>query len=248
MFSAKVTWLGHASIRVDADGQVIFFDPWIEGNPRCPIKLKDVRQATAACVTHGHDDHLGDSLKIVKQTGAKLICSPEIGFYADRHGVAYDVGSYPINIGGSWHTDRFVITMVRADHTSEILGEEFKQDKTVIAGSGSAGYVLQFRDGPCIYYAGDTGVFGDMALIRELYAPDVAICPAGGKYNMGYREAAYAAALVQPRVFIPIHYGTFPDQMLDVQRLQAEIAVRAPKVRLMLLEPGQSFEIAGDGR
>ena len=79
------------------------------------------------CVTHVHDDHIGDSLEIVKKTGAKLLCSPEIGFYADKKGIAYDEASYPLNIGGSWRTDDFTITMVWADHTSDILGEEFKK-------------------------------------------------------------------------------------------------------------------------
>jgi L-ascorbate metabolism protein UlaG (beta-lactamase superfamily) len=248
MANAKVTWLGHASVRVEADGMVIFFDPWIEKNPKCPIALKDIRQAAAVCVTHGHDDHIGDSLAIVRQTGARLVCSPEIALYADRHDIGYDVGSYPLNIGGSWQTDAFVITMVAADHTSEILGEEFQKDKTVMPGSGAAGFVLQFADGPGIYYAGDTGVFGDMALIRDLYAPDLAICPAGGKYNMGYREAAYAASLVRPHAFIPIHHGTFPNQILDMKRLESEMKVRAPTVRLIALQPGESFEIGRDQR
>ncbi|MBN1834367.1 MAG: metal-dependent hydrolase, partial [Spirochaetales bacterium] len=166
MSSAKVTWLGHASIQVDAGGQTILFDPWIEKNPKCPIKLKDIREVMAVCVTHGHDDHIGDSLQIVKQTGAKLICSPEIGIYADHKGIRYDVDSYPLNIGGSWETDTFVLTMVVADHTSEILGEEVQRDGTVMPGSGATGYVLRLTDGPSIYFAGDTGVFGDMALIR----------------------------------------------------------------------------------
>jgi len=243
MSMTKVTWLGHASIRVETGGQTIYFDPWIEKNPRCPIKLSDIRRADAVCVTHGHDDHIGDSLRIVKQTGAKLICSPEIGIYADHRGIPYDSGSYPLNIGGSWETEKFLLTMVFAEHSSDILGDEFQKDGTVMPGAGAAGYVLQVAGGPCIYYAGDTGVFGDMAMIRDLYAPDLAICPAGGKYNMGYREAAYAASLIRPRVFIPIHYGTFANQMLEVKRLEAEMKVRAPKVCLVQLQPGESYEI-----
>ncbi|MEJ2170580.1 MAG: metal-dependent hydrolase [Desulfobacterales bacterium] len=245
MDTAKVTWLGHASIQVESNGQTIFFDPWIEKNPKCRLNLKDIRQATAVCVTHGHDDHIGDSFQIVKQTGAKLICSPEIAIYAASKGIKYDEESYPLNIGGSWETDAFIVTMVVADHTSEILGEEFQKDGTVIPGSGATGYVLQLKNGPNIYYSGDTGVFGDMALIRDLYAPDLAVCTVGGKYNMGYREAAYAASLILPEALIPIHHGTFPNQMLDLERLEKEMKVRAPKVRLVRLEPGQSFELGG---
>jgi L-ascorbate metabolism protein UlaG (beta-lactamase superfamily) len=245
---AIVTWLGHASIRVEANDETIFFDPWIEKNPKCNLKLKDIHKATAVCVTHGHDDHIGDSFQIVRQTGAKLICSPEIGIYAAHKGIPYDEGSYPLNIGGSWDTKGFSVTMVVADHTSEILGEEFQKDGTVIPGSGATGYILQIKGGPGIYYSGDTGVFGDMALIRDLYAPDLAICPVGGKYNMGYREAAYAASLILPEVMIPVHYGTFPNQMLDLDRLEAEMKVRAPKVRLVRLQPGESFEIGGQAK
>ena len=245
MGKAKVIWLGHASIQVESNGHTIFFDPWIENNPKCSLKLEDIDKATAVCVTHGHDDHIGDSLQIVKQTKAKLICSPEIAVYANHRGIRYDEDSYPLNFGGSWVTDAFTITMVVADHTSEIFGDEFQKDGTVVPGAGAAGYVLSLADGPIIYYSGDTGVFGDMAIIRDLYAPDLAICTVGGKYNMGYREAAYAASLLLPEAFIPIHHGTFPNQMLDLNQLETEMKVRAPKVRLVRLEPGESFEIGG---
>jgi L-ascorbate metabolism protein UlaG (beta-lactamase superfamily) len=240
---AKVTWLGHASILVEAGRHRIFFDPWIAENPKCEMKLEDIKEATAICVTHGHNDHIGDSFQIVKQTGAKLICSPEIGFYAAKKGISYDEGSYPLNIGGSWRTEDFTVTMVNADHTSDILGEEFEADGTVIPGSGSSGYVLELRDGPCIYYTGDTGVFLDMAVIRELYAPDLAVCTSGGKYNMGYRETAYAAALISPTYLIPVHHGTFADQELDMEELRTAMRVRTPKVRLVTLAPGESFEL-----
>lgn len=243
MSRARITWLGHASSRVEANGQTIYFDPWIETNPKCSMKLSDIREATVVCVTHGHDDHIGDALQIVKQTGAKLVCSPEIAIYAGQKGIPYDKGSHPLNIGGSWDAGQFTITMVVAFHTSDILGEEFQRDGTVVPGSGSAGYVLTLADGPTIYYTGDTGVFGDMALIRDLYAPDLAICTVGGKYNMGYREAAYAASLILPDELIAVHHGTFDDQMLDYDLLEAEMKTRAPKVRLVRLQPGDSHEM-----
>ena len=238
-----ITWLGHASIEITFDGRSILFDPWIEGNPKCTKSISDLKNVEAACVTHGHDDHLGDSIEIVKKTGAKLICSPEIAIYADKRGVGYDTGSYPLNIGGSWDTGDYRITMVNALHTSDILGDEFKKDGTVMPGSGCSGYILKFADGPCIYFAGDTGVFLDMGLIRDLYSPDFAICPVGGKYNMGYREAAYSASLIGARYFLPIHHGTFDNQMLDFSDLEKEMQVRAPQVRLLKLKPSESFTL-----
>ena len=246
MSNADITWLGHASIKVEFAEHVVFFDPWIEGNPKCELSLDQITAADVVCVTHGHIDHLGDSLAIARRTGAKLICSPEIAYYADKKGLTYDEASYPLNIGGSWRQDDFTITMVHADHTSDIMGEEFEEDGTIVAGSGCCGYVLDVTGGPCIYYSGDTGVFGDMAIIRDLYRPLAAIMGVGGKYNMGHREAAYAASLVLPEYLIPVHHGTFPDQMLDTGRFASELKVRAPGVKLVSIQPGESFECPSD--
>ncbi|MBN1676225.1 MAG: metal-dependent hydrolase [Kiritimatiellae bacterium] len=246
MNRATITWLGHASVRVESGGQIFYFDPWLDANPACTLKLDEVTKADVVCVTHGHGDHLGDSVPIAKRTGARLVTLPEIAHYLEAKGLEYDSDTHPLHIGGSWRTDAWTLTMVDARHASDILGEEFQRDHAkIMPGSGCCGFVLALNDGPCIYYSGDTGVFGDMAIIRELYGPDVAILSAGGKYNMGARETAYAAGLLQPERLLPIHHGTFPDQMLDADELARELAVRAPKVEWVRLAPGESLECGG---
>ena len=101
MSKTKIFWLGHASIKIEGGGKTVFFDPWVQDNPVCTTKLNQIKKADAICVTHGHIDHIGDSLALVKSTGAPLICSPEIGMYAEKFGgIKYDEGSIPLNIGG----------------------------------------------------------------------------------------------------------------------------------------------------
>jgi len=237
----KTTWLGHASVKVEFNGRVVYFDPWLDDNPAASLKVAEVEKADAVCPTHGHIDHLGDSFALVRRTGATLICSPELGFYADSKGLKEGVEVYALNTGGSWQGQGYTITMVNAVHTSEIMGEGWLEGP-IQPGSGAVGFILAVDQGPTVYFSGDTGVMADMALIRDLYRPDLAILTAGGKYNMGYREAAYAASLIWPRYVIPTHYGTFPDQSLDLDRLEAEMKVRAPGVELIRLKPDESFE------
>ncbi|MBA7716363.1 MAG: metal-dependent hydrolase [Anaerolineales bacterium] len=241
MIKAKVVWLGHASASVEFNDKIIYFDPWLDDNPACSIKRSDVKKATAICTTHGHIDHLGDSFELARRTGAKLICTPELGFYADSKGLKEGQEAYALNTGGSWWSDGFTITMVPASHTSEIMGEGWIEGP-IQPGSGAIGFILDIDEGATIYFSGDTGVSAEMPIIRDLYRPNVAIMTVGGKYNMGYREAAYAASLIWPEYLIPTHYGTFDDQQLDLDQLEAEMKIRAPGVKLVRLKPGESFE------
>jgi len=235
-----VTWLGHASVSVEFNDDIIYFDPWFDDNPVCSINRADVTKATAVCTSHGHIDHLGDSFALVQQTGAKLICTPELGFYAESKGLREGQEVYGLNTGGSWQGNHFTITMVPASHTSEIMGEGWIAGP-IQPGSGAVGFILDIDKGATIYFSGDTGVCADMSIIRDLYRPNVAIMTAGGKYNMGYREAAFAASLIWPDYLIPTHFGTFEDQQLDLDKLEAEMAVRAPGVKLLRLNPSESF-------
>jgi len=237
--AAKLTWLGHGSFKLETvSGKVVYLDPWIGGNPACPIELSDIARADIVCVTHGHVDHIGDSIKLVKKTGATFISTPEIGFFARKNGIPDEGGELcPLNIGGSSIVRGIKVIMTNAVHTSDIMVSENEE----VTGSGACGYVLVTEDDVRVYFAGDTGVFGDMRLIADLYAPQVAIMPVGGKYNMGVREAAYAAYLLKPKVFIPMHYDTFPDQKADLQELAELVKAMAPFTNLVTLKPGESF-------
>jgi L-ascorbate metabolism protein UlaG (beta-lactamase superfamily) len=234
----KIRWIGHGSFMLEtSSGKVVFLDPWIEGNPASPMKLKDVTRADIVCVTHGHVDHLGDSLEIVKKTGAVFVSTPEICFFAQRKGIPSEGGEIcSLNIGGSAFIRGIEVIMTNAAHTSDIMISDLEET----VGSGACGFVLVSEDGIRVYFAGDTGVFSDMEIIGRLYAPHVAIMPIGGKYNMGIREAAYAAHLIRPDAFIPMHFGTFPDQRADVEALSELLKRLAPATKLILLKPGES--------
>lgn len=240
--STKITWLGHASVKIEFNDHTVFFDPWLDNNPVCSLRIADVQKATAVCPTHGHIDHLGDSFELVKKTGATLICTPEIGFYADTHGLKEGQQVYSLNTGGTWRGPGFDIIMVPAAHTSEIMGEGWVSGP-IQPGSGAIGYVLDIAGGPSIYFGGDTGVSTEMSIIRELYQPEVVILGVGGKYNMGPREAGYAAGLLGARCMLPIHYDTFPDQILDRAWLEREVGMRAKRTKIIFIKPGEHFTV-----
>ncbi|HHX45370.1 MAG TPA: metal-dependent hydrolase [Chloroflexi bacterium] len=239
-----ITWLGHGSWRMTTrQGTIIYLDPWISDNPACPITLDDIDRADLVCVTHGHSDHLGNAIEIVKATGATLVTLPEVAAYCSRHGIPYDENGGCVHTGGSIVQKDVTIHAVFALHSSDIMGIEYATDNQVMPGSGACGMILTPRDGVSVYFAGDTGVFGDMALIGRLYQPEIAVLPVGGKYTMGVREAAVAMELLGSRVLIPGHYDTFPSQTADIGELTRQVAARCPDVQVVALKPGASYDV-----
>jgi len=233
-FGGRVTWLGHAAFLIESPkGARVALDPFIEHNPKFPRRF-DYGKVDVIAATHGHSDHFGeDGIRLAKKTGATVVGIYEIGLFAGGHGIEKTSG---MNKGGAQTVAGVEFRMVAADHSAGAAG----QGGVVYTGE-PCGYVMTFEDGFRIYHAGDTNVFSDMALIGELYAPDLALLPIGDFYTMGPREAAKACELLgAPRV-IPMHWGTFPVLVGTPDALRKELAARKVPTEVVELSPGDTW-------
>lgn len=213
MVSAK--WLGHAAWLVKFDKATVVIDPFLTGNPKAAMKAEDVK-ADFVLVTHTHGDHLGDAFDIAKKNNAKLVCKFELALEAVEKGVPEE-NAIGINIGSMTDLGPIKVAMVPAVHS----GNE-------------NGFVIE-GDGKSIYHAGDTGLFGDMKLIRDLYHPDASMLPIGGFFTMGPKEAAMAAEFLGSKTIFPMHYNTFPPITQDVHAFKGMVK----NADVVILEPGQ---------
>jgi L-ascorbate metabolism protein UlaG (beta-lactamase superfamily) len=221
----KITWLGHATFRVETPGgKIILIDPWVMGNPVCPTTERNVKKVDVMLCTHGHFDHIGDAVEIAKKHNPKVVGIPELCGWLGKKGVKQTA---EMNKGGTQTVEDIKVTMVHADHSCGI-----KDGDEIVYGGEACGYVVEFANGVKIYHAGDTNVFGDMKIIHELYAPQIAMIPIGDHYTMGPREAAYACNLLKPKTVIPMHFGTFPPLIgrpSDLKKLVPDLEIREMK-------------------
>ena len=221
---AKIRWLGHAGFEIELEGKIVLVDPWLNGNPKAACKSSEIERADIVCVTHDHGDHMGDSVEICKRTGAVFLGTYELASQAQKNGVKEAMG---FNIGGTVNVKGIKVTMVQAFHT---------------CGSGApTGFIIR-GEGKTVYHAGDTGIFGDMKLIGEIYKPDVALLPIGDYYTMGALQASEAVKLIKPKIVVPMHYMTFPVLAQSADEFVDLVKEKTPEVRVVVLNPGESFE------
>lgn len=226
----KLTWLGHATFRIETPGgKTLLVDPWVMGNPLCPEKEKKVKKLDVMLCTHGHFDHIGDAVEIARQHDPTVVGIFELCSWLEKKGARK---TSPMNKGGTQAVGDIRVTMLHADHSCGILDGD-----QLIYGGEACGFVIEFQNGLKIYHAGDTAVFGDMQIIRELYAPDIALLPIGDHYVMSPREAAYACKLLRPKAVVPMHFGTFP----VLTGTPAELKQLAKDVEVVEMKPGQTL-------
>lgn len=197
MYGIQLIWHGHACFEIKADFNVLL-DPFFRGNPNAKLLPEDV-EPDIILVTHGHYDHLGDTIEIAQRTGCRVIAVHELA----NHLKSQNVKAEGMNIGGKIQISGMSVAMTDANHSSSISHSGLR-----LYGGRAAGFILEAK-GCSIYHAGDTGLFGDMRLIGDIYRPDVALLPIGGRYTMDPEDAARAVAMIGPRIAIPMHYNTF---------------------------------------
>ena len=220
----KYTFFGHACFRLDTGKEKLLFDPFLTGNGDAAVSPDRVK-CDYILLSHAHSDHFGDSVEIARRTGATVVAIPEvIGLFPKTV-----LNFAPMNLGGQYKTDFATIKMVQALHSCGVPG------------GIPCGFIISFKEGPTVYYAGDTALFGDMKLFGEMFDIDYAILPIGDNYTMGPKDALLAAKFLKAKHVIPLHYNTWP----VIAQNPAAFAEKGREegIDVIVVKPGESIEL-----
>lgn len=247
--AADVLWYGQAAFKITSpNGKVILIDPFISKNPKTPKALKDISKIgkiDMILVTHGHGDHVGDTVALANQSGAKVLINADMGrTFASLGWLGYKQMIRFNKSGPVKPAEGITVTMVRAEHSSEVRSKGKDGKEVMYPGGEPAGYIVELEDGYKIYHAGDTGVFADMKFIGEYYKPDLALLPIGGHFTMDPAHAAYAVRnLLKTKTVMPMHYGTF--KPLKGTPAQFKAALGDFPTNVVVMQPGDSRKFGG---
>jgi L-ascorbate metabolism protein UlaG (beta-lactamase superfamily) len=225
----KVSYHGHSIVKIESNGKTILIDPFITGNSLTDLKVEELNP-DAIILTHGHGDHLGDTVELAKKSGALVIGLAEVASYLGFKGL----NTHGMNIGGAYQFDFGTVKFTPAFHSSGYITE---QNEIIYLGMPAG--VLFMNEGKTVYHAGDTSLFSDMKLIGERHPIDLAFLPIGDNFTMGPEDAAYAAKLINAKTVVPIHYNTFPVIKQDPNKFIELL----DNVNGKVLNPGESIQI-----
>ncbi|WP_454657332.1 metal-dependent hydrolase [Bosea beijingensis] len=231
----KLTWYGHSAFRVDLDGAAILIDPFFTGNPAFEGDVAAISKGVShIVVTHGHGDHVGDTLDIAEKTGATVITNYDLAMHLASQGLK---NFSPMNTGGTVDLGPFSVTLTRADHSAG-MGEG---GVNVPVGSAN-GAIIKAKGEKTLWHMGDTDIFSDMALLSEIHGVEACICPIGDRFTMGGKVAALAMTrFVKPKVAIPAHYGTFP--IIDQNADTFVAGMQGSGIAVVLPKKGEAFAV-----
>lgn len=225
----KISYHGHSIVKIETNGKTILIDPFIAGNDLTDLTVKNERP-DVILLTHGHNDHVGDTVEIAKNAGALVVAPNELAIYLGLQGL----DTVGMNIGGAKTFDFGTVKFTKAFHSSSYQTE----DNEFIYTGMPAG-ILFTAESKTIYHAGDTSLFGDMKMIGERHPIDVAFLPIGDHFTMGPEDAAYAVELLNPGVTVPIHYNTFPPIQQDPSHFKELVTHH----EVNILAPGEAIDL-----
>jgi L-ascorbate metabolism protein UlaG (beta-lactamase superfamily) len=237
-----IKWHGHSTFEITVGGQNILLDPWFNGNPKSDVKAADLKKVDLIAVSHGHSDHFGDAMEIMRGTEAKIICTTMISWYMELRGFTKTSGrNISMSQGGTVTEGNMRVSMVDAVHACALFADEWPLLRQYFDDGGPVGYVIRTPDDHSIYFAGDTDIFSDMQFIEKRYHPDVAILPIGGRFTMDCETAIMALDILKPKILIPMHYNTHGLILVDTDKFVGDVKAHCPDVKVKVMQPGEVF-------